>query len=263
MRSVVLTFDPHPATVLAPQRAPRLIQAERDKLDAIAQSGVDAVAVRAFDADYARLSPAQFVDDTLVGDLQAEAVFVGYDFTFGRNRAGTRKSLRDLGVSRGFAVHVVDPVSVEGIVASSTKVRQFVLEGRIEAAELILGRPFAVCGEVVTGAGRGRTIDVPTANVRPDGELLPGIGVYAAWVELPGSELAPAVVNVGAAPTFGERDVVVEAHLVDWSGDLVGKRIGVLFVKRLRDERRFSSPAELVAQIRRDIEAGRIVLAPS
>ena len=260
-KAVVLTFDPHPARVLAPQRAPRLIQAERDKLESLADTGVDAVAVQAFDAEYAQLSPAEFVDQTIVGALRAEAVFVGHDFTFGRNRAGTRKSLRDLGVSRGFAVHVVDPVSVEGIVASSSKVREFVLEGRVEAAQVILGRPFAVRGEVVTGAGRGRTIDVPTANVQPAGELIPGTGVYAAWTDLPSGESVASVVNVGAAPTFGRRDVVVESHLLDWSGDLVGARVGVKFVRRLRNEKRFSGPDELVAQIRRDIEAGKELLA--
>jgi riboflavin kinase/FMN adenylyltransferase len=258
---VILTFDPHPAKALAPDRAPPLIQAECDKLDRIAESGVDAVAVRSFDLDYAKLSPAEFIDQTLVEALRAEAVFVGYDFTFGRNRAGDRKSLRDLGVSRGFAVRVVDPVSVEGIVASSTKVREFVLEGRMEGAELVLGRPFAVRGVVETGAGRGSTIGIPTANVRPGGELIPRIGVYAARTELPDGSLIPTVVNVGAAPTFGTRDVVIEAHLLDWSGDLVQQRVGVHFVTRLRDERRFSGPEELVAQIRRDIEQGRDLLA--
>ena len=137
------------------------------------------------------------------------------------------------------------------------------LEGRVEAAELVLGRPFAVRGTVVTGAGRGRTIDVPTANVQPDGELLPRIGVYAAWAELESGERIPAVVNVGAAPTFGHRAVVVEAHLLDWSGDLVGQRLGVLFASRLRDERRFAGPEELVSQIRKDIQAGRDLLVPA
>jgi len=260
--AAVLTFDPHPAKVLAPERVPPLIQAQEDKLDLLEAAGVDAVALRTFDADYAGLSPAEFVDRTLVDALRAEAVFVGYDFTFGKHRAGDRKSLRDLGLSRGFAVHVVDPVSVEGIVASSTKVREFVLQGRMEAADLLLGRPFAVVGEVVTGAGRGRTIGVPTANVRPAGELLPALGVYAARAALPDGSLVSCVVNVGGAPTFGQGGVTVEAHLLDWEGSLLGDRVGVRFVRRLRAVRRFAGAEELVAQIQDDISEGRRVLEP-
>ena len=262
VEAVVLTFDPHPAKVLAPERAPPLIQAQEDKLQLLERAGVDAVALRTFDSAYAGLSPAEFVDRTLVGALRAEAVFVGYDFTFGKHRAGDRKGLRDLGVSRGFAVHVVDPVTVEGIVASSTKVREFVLQGRMEAADLLLGHPFAVVGEVVTGAGRGRTIGVPTANVRPAGELLPALGVYAARAALPEGPLVPCVVNVGGAPTFGQGGVSVEAHLLDWEGDLLGARVGVRFVRRLRAVRRFAGADELVAQIREDISEGRRILAP-
>lgn len=260
--AAVLTFDPHPAKVLAPDRAPPLIQAERDKLDAIAAAGLDAVVIRRFDAAFAALSPADFVDQVLVHDLDAAVVLVGADFTFGRGRSGDRRTLRDLGARHGFAVQVVDPIAVDGIVASSTKVREFVLEGRVEAAAPLLGRPFAVAGTVVAGAGRGRTLDVPTANVRPDGELLPRVGVYAARVAAEGGPAdAPAVVNVGAAPTFGEREVVVEAHLLDWSGDLAGRRLTVGLLSRLRDERRFPDAEALVAQIRDDIGRARQILS--
>ena len=257
--SVVLTFSPHPAKVLAPDRAPPLIQAEDDKIATIAAIGLDAAVLHPFDQALAALPPGKFVQQVLVDALGAGAVFVGTDFTFGRNRAGTRKTLRDLGARHGFSVHIVEPVAVQGIVASSTKVREFVLEGRPEAAALLLGRPFGVTGVVVPGAGRGRTIGVPTANLEPSSELQPRLGVYAGRVVHRGG-VDDAVINVGTAPTFGQRSVVVEAHLLDVDVQLDGERVEVQFHVLLRDERRFSGPEELVAQIRRDIDRARQVL---
>jgi riboflavin kinase/FMN adenylyltransferase len=257
--SVVLTFEPHPAKVLAPTFAPPLISTLARKLELIEQQGLDVTVVQPFDRAFAARSPIEFVDEVLVGGLGAKHVCVGHDFTFGRKREGTIGLLEELGRARGFGVTVVPAYSVDGIVCSSTKVREFVLEGRVDGAQLLLGRDPEVEGEVIRGDGRGRTIGVPTANVRPDNELLPKNGVYAGWGEWDGGERAGAAINVGTNPTFvaAGHPVSIEAHLLGVDRDLYGKRLRLGFMKRLRAEERFPSAEALIAQIRKDIEAAR------
>ncbi len=255
--AVVLTFEPHPAKVLAPAFAPPLITPLQRKLELIAAEGIDVTVVEPFDRELAARSPEAFVDELLVGGLGARRVCVGHDFTFGAQRAGTIERLQELGKSRGFEVTIVSAYSVDGMVCSSTKVREFVLEGRVDGARLLLGREPEVEGEVVNGDGRGRTIGVPTANVKSDTELLPKNGVYAGWGELPDGTRHAAAINVGTNPTFVAQGVAVsvEAHLLGVSMDLYGKRLRVGFTERLRAEERFPSADALIAQIRRDIEA--------
>lgn len=276
--SVVLTFQPHPAKLLAPGLAPPLICTPACKLHRIAATGVDVCVVEPFDAALAGLSPTEFVDQVLASALGAHEVVVGRDFTFGKRRGGDTALLTELALTRGFTLHLVDPVTVDGMVCSSTKVRQFVLEGRIEGAALLLGRDPEVLGTVTRGVGRGRTIGVPTANLRPETELLPAPGVYAGWAakvvhadaaddEVTGvaSRMAPletgprypAAINIGSNPTFGTGGALsVEAHLLDYPGDdLYGSRLVLGFRRRLRAERRFSSVEALVAQIKEDIAA--------
>jgi len=257
--SVVLTFDPHPAKVLAPAYAPPLITPLSRKLELIAAEGVDVAVVEPFDRAFAALTPDAFVKEVLADGLGARHVVVGYDFTFGAKRSGTVQLLADLGPRHGFGVTVVPPVSVEGIVCSSTKVREFVLEGRVDGAALVLGRAPEVEGEVVRGDGRGRTIGVPTANVRPATELMPKNGVYAGWaLRISDKKRWTAAINVGTNPTFVEGQTTrVEAHLLDCDEDLYGQQLRVGFVARLRDEERFASKDALVAQIHKDIEATR------
>jgi riboflavin kinase/FMN adenylyltransferase len=256
--AIVLTFDPHPAKVLAPAYAPPLICTPIRKLDRIAAAGVDACVVEPFDRDLAGLTPEAFIEQVLVAALGAREVVVGHDFTFGRGRAGDAHRLAALGAAHGFATTVVDPVTVDGIVCSSTKVREFVLEGRIEGAALLLGRDPEIEGTVVAGAGRGRTIGIPTANLRPDTELLPAVGVYAGWALLDDGARFDAAINVGTNPTFGGAALCIEAHLLDYpGGDLVGRAIRVGLTRRLRAERRFPSVEALVAQIKQDIAAVR------
>ena len=257
--SVVLTFDPHPAKVLAPAYAPPLITPLSRKLELIAAEGVDVAVVEPFDRAFAALTPDAFVKEVLADGLGARHVVVGYDFTFGAKRSGTVQLLADLGPRHGFGVTVVPPVSVEGIVCSSTKVREFVLEGRVDGAALVLGRAPEVEGEVVRGDGRGRTIGVPTANVRPATELMPKNGVYAGWaLRISDKKRWTAAINVGTNPTFVEGQTArVEAHLLDCDEDLYGQQLRVGFVARLRDEERFASKDALVAQIHKDIEATR------
>jgi riboflavin kinase/FMN adenylyltransferase len=259
--AVILTFDPHPARFFAPELAPPMITTLARRLELLAQAGADVVVIEPFDAAFAALEAPRFVADVLRGDLGAQHLVVGYDFTFGRARQGTPPLLVELGKSLGMGVTVVPPVSAGGVVCSSTKIREFVLEGRVEGARMLLGRPFELGGEVVRGAGRGRTLGIPTANVRPEGELLPRTGIYAARAGA-GALDRVAAVSVGTNPTFvsGEPHVTVEAYLLDFDGDLYGQRLELTFWARLRDERRFASVDDLLREIDRDIARTREIV---
>jgi riboflavin kinase/FMN adenylyltransferase len=259
--AAALTFDPHPARFLKPDLAPPLLMPLHRRLDLIAAEGIALAIVLRFDAALAATSPADFVHEVLARRLYAAGLVVGADFSFGARRAGTTDTLRDLAPEAGLAVSIVQPVRVDDIVASSTKVREFVLEGRVDGARLLMGRPFDLAGEVVTGAGRGRTIGIPTANLRADGELWPRLGVYVGEAFVAGGRYGAAI-NVGVAPTFGdENPVAVEAHLLDFTGDLVGAPLRLAFWRRLRDERRFTSRDALIAQIQADVATARALYA--
>ncbi len=256
----VMTFEPHPAKVLAPDLAPALITTSQGKLELISESGPAFSLVVEFNRVLAGFPPERFVTDLLLEGLHVGAVVVGYDFTFGARRSGSVSLLHSLGKDHGFDVIVADPYSVGGIVVSSTKVRAFVLAGRVYAASLLLGRPFVLSGSVVHGDARGRDIGFPTANVAVEEELLPAAGVYAAWCCFDDGQF-PAAVNVGSVPTFRtDGKVTVEAHILDWDGDLYGRRIKVEFVRRLRPERRFESVDSLVEEIHRDVARTREIL---
>src|SRR5262245_2656434 len=260
----VLTFEPHPARVLAPELAPPLILPLDRKLERIAECGIDMAVLEPFDAAFAQRSPESFVSDILVAALGTRDVVVGQDFTYGRGRAGTVETLAAAGLAQGFGVTAVEKVTARGLVASSSKIREFVLEGKVDGAARLLGQPFEVSGEVVRGAGRGRSIGVPTANLRTEQELLPRPGVYAGRARLGGAygKPWPAAINIGTNPTFTHEDVLsVEAHLIDFDQDLYGTRLTLQFLARLRGEERFPSAEALVAQIRHDIEATRSIVS--
>jgi riboflavin kinase/FMN adenylyltransferase len=261
--AAALTFQPHPGKVLQPELAPKLITLLPRKLELFAACGLAAAVVQPFTLEYARNSPRDF-EASLLDVLGARHIVVGYDFTYGAARAGTADTLREAAAARGAQVHVVPPVTVDGVVASSSKVREYILEGRVSAAQRLLGRPFDLDGTVVTGHGRGRGIGFPTANVDTPNELRPAAGVYAIRIRFKGGSEGtwhPGVANIGVKPTFGVNEVTIEAHLLDFSGDLYGKELRVQFLERLRAERRFGSVAELVGQIKRDVEAARTVIA--
>ncbi|HEY0840149.1 MAG TPA: bifunctional riboflavin kinase/FAD synthetase [Vulgatibacter sp.] len=259
--AAVLTFEPHPAKVLSPDFAPPLIATTARKLKTLEDAGVDAVIVQPFDRAYARTSAEDFVRRDLVGALGAKDVVVGYDFTFGKGRAGTPEVLARIAAGDA-SVHVVPAYARDSLVVSSSKIRELVLEGRVQPAADLLGKPFVLDGKVVPGRGRGRTIGIPTANVAPQTELLPATGVYAvrAAVEgLPGTFAGGA--NIGRKPTFDEEDLTVEVHLLGLDSDLYGRRMAVAFLERLRGEQRFASADELVARIRLDLDESRRVAA--
>jgi riboflavin kinase/FMN adenylyltransferase len=260
--AVALTFDPHPARVLAPGRVPPALTTPAQKAELLGELGLDVLATLPFTPEVAAMSPEAFVDVVLAGALGARQVIVGEEFRFGRGRSGDAATLVRLGRPRGFAAFAVPPVMDGGRPVSSSRVREVLAEGDVAHAASLLARPHFVDGTVVEGDRRGRTIGVPTANLDPDAALLPARGVYAGRCRLPGGGDCLAVVNVGERPTFGGGAVTVEAHLLDFSGDLYGKRLRLTFAVRLRAEQRFGSAEELVAQIRRDVERARALVSP-
>jgi riboflavin kinase/FMN adenylyltransferase len=256
-----LTFSPHPARLFNPDLAPPLITTEEQKLEAMAQCGLDAVVLEPFSRDFAALPPEEFVRRILAERLGARHVIVGEGFLFGRKKAGTVETLQQLGLEHGFEAHAVGTIRLHSIVVSSTKIREFILLGKVGGASLLLGRDYLVEGSVIPGKARGRTIGIPTANVATDNEILPRKGVYAGWARLPDGTVHRAVINIGTNPTFEKADVLsLEAHLLDCSLDLYGQRLGIHFTQRLREEQRFGSVDELVEAIHADIADAREIL---
>jgi riboflavin kinase/FMN adenylyltransferase len=258
---VTLTFEPHPIAVLAPERAPALLQPLRDRLAALRKLAVDVVVVQRFTREFATLEPDAFVEDFLLRHLVLVHVVVGYNVTFGRDRAGSGETLRRLGRVHGFGVDVVGPIEVDGEKVSSSALRGVLEAGDMRRAARLLARPYALRGRVVGGDRRGRTLGFPTANLhlRPR-LLLPPHGVYAVEVAIAGGRHS-GVLNIGVRPTFGERQLTVEVHLLDFSGDLYGQWLTVDFIERLRGEMPFTGPDALKAAIAGDVARARAVLA--
>lgn len=258
--AVAYTFDPHPAKVLAPKMAPPTICSLSERVRLLLSLGIDQVVAEPFDAAFSQITADEWASRYLVGQLHPAHVVVGFNFTYGKDRGGDAEHLRTTGAEYAFSVEIVEPVVLNGIVASSTRVREFLLEGNLQGAELLLGRRYAVTGKVVEGDRRGRTIGFPTANVEPDHELIPAHGVYATRIDVGDGVLRDSVTNVGKRPTFSGTHVTVETYVFDWTEDLYGKRVRIEMVERLRDERRFDGIDALVAQLNRDVEDARRVL---
>jgi len=261
--ATVLTFDPHPARVLHPDRAPAALTTLAQKEEILGSMGVDLLAVLPFDASVAGLSPEAFVRTVLLETLGARDVVVGEGFRFGRRREGDARGLLALGQRLGFSVHALPAVLSGGSPVSSSRVRDELARGDVGAARSLLGRPYFVDAAVVRGDGRGRAIGVPTANLEPENEILPAQGVYAGRCRIPGGRWLAAVVNLGDRPTFGGGRVTLEAHLIDFEGDIYGARVRLELHGRLRGEQRFGDVPALVARIRQDVaEARALVSAP-
>jgi riboflavin kinase / FMN adenylyltransferase len=251
----VLTFDPHPLEILNPAALPKLIMPFGVKRDVIDGLGVRELIVIPFDADFAKRSAEEFIEDVLIAKLGAEKVSVGENFRFGAKAKGDPAMLAQ---AAEFETRVVPLVEVDGETVSSTRIRALVAAGDMEGARHCLGAPFMVEGEVVGGDQRGRELGFPTANIVPDDRLaIPGHGVYAAF-----ADGVPAAVNVGIRPTFESgRGVLIETYLIDQEIDLYGAVLRVAFVERLRGEKRFANIEELIAQMRIDVEAAKRVCA--
>lgn len=260
--ATALTFEPPPLKVLRPQEAPRRISTNQQRMDWFGAVGMEAAVVLPFTRELAGMEAQDFVDQILVRRLQVRAVVVGDNFRFGHRHAGDVKFLRELGMRYGFEVVVHAPVMLKGEVVSSTRIRQLVTEGNVRHAALLLGRAFALTGEVVSGTGMGRKFTFPTLNLKPDQELLPARGVYITRTLLDGETSSHrSVTNVGIRPTFNGSRLSVETHLLDYSGNFSPERIEVRFWKRLREEKKFAGAEELKAQIAKDIAASNALFA--
>lgn len=256
LAALACTFDPHPLQVLQPERAPVPLTTLEDRLALMAETGIEATVVIGFTRAVAVMEPEAFVRDVLVGTLKARGVFVGFNHRFGRDARGDAELLKTLGAQLGFGAHIVAPLTVDGIPVSSSEIRSALRAGDLGRAVRLLGRPYSVEGDVVRGAGRGRTLGFPTANVRAASALPLPPGVYACQALLDGDRYR-AVINVGVRPTFGETELAVEAHLLDFSGDLYGRRLRLVFLRRLREERKFADVEALRRQIALDVDVAR------
>ena len=265
--ALACTFDPHPAVVLNPERAPHPIAGMDENAERMAACGLDAALVIPFTLEFSRIEAEDFVERVLVRALRVREVVVGFNHTFGRGARGTALQLRELGARHGFVTHVLPPFQVDGQIVSSSAIREALREGDVGLARAFLGRPYSVRGPVRRGAGRGRTLGFPTANLQPERPLLLAGGVYlarAVWTDptRPGSERSRgAVVNVGYRPTFGENEYWIEAFLFDWDGDLYDRTLTLHFLDRLRAEMRFDGVEALKRQVFADIETGRKMVA--
>ena len=268
--TAVYTFDPHPRRVLFPEEAEglRMLMTWDQLVAGLAEFEIDFLVRERFTPAFSALSPDEFLRDVIAERLGPREVFVGRDFHFGKGRAGSGEMLAARGPELGIRVQLVPQVCAGGADVSSTRIRAALAQGDVEDARTCLGRPYTVRGRVVEGDRRGRTLGFPTANLACENELVPAYGVYATRVRLfdpGGATLEPrwfeSVTNVGTRPTFALGRVLVEAHLLDFTGDLYGRRLELAFHQRIRAERRFSGPDELARQIAADAARARVLLA--
>lgn len=252
----VLTMRPHPRVFFAQDHAPNLLTSERKKLQLLEEAGIEAVFVLPFNAETADIEALDFIHRIVCGQCKAKALVVGHDCRFGKGAKGDFELLERVAPENGFTVEQVPPLVVGTERVSSTLIRERVLQGDLEHVQVLLGRKYSVMGEVVTGRGMGVKLGFPTANVKPHHSAVPAQGVYIAEVLVAGRKL-PAAVNIGIAPTIRHEDVTIEAHVLDFSQEILGEEIEIVFHKRVRPEKKFGSHKELTDQIDRDVEAAR------
>ena len=258
-KSVVLTFEPHPLKLLVPERCPQLITPYSKRLRLIEHFGMDAVAVIHFTREFASLSPEAFFRDILTRVFNVKAVFIGYDFSFGRDRTGSVENLKRLGKEHGIKVEVVAPFKAGDTPVSSTKIRQLVAEGKVETARELLGRYFFLSGEVVKGHNRGKSLGFPTANIETGHELFPARGVYATFLYYRGKRYRAAT-NIGVNPTFTNGALSIETYVVNFDEILYGCEVSISFVRKIRDEICFPSAGMLVKRMEEDIRIANEIL---
>ncbi len=255
---VVISFDPHPALSIS-GKAPLAITTTAAKTELLKMQGIDRIMVADFNEQFAQLSPQEFVSSVLVSRFQVREVVVGYDCAFGKDRAGDRWLLKELGAEYGFVVDVVEPYKLDGAVVSSTRIRTAISQGDLELARKLLGRSYSISGLVISGKGIGREIGYATANLQLQEQVLPPSGVYAVKVRVDKRQF-DGILNMGVQPTFGQNKFRVEVHLLDFEETLYGRDIEVFFVKKIRDEEVFATPAELADQIKKDETAASVIL---
>ena len=254
--AMAMTFWPHPEKFFAPHRDVRYLTSQGVKKALMGASGLDVTLIVPFTREFSETSPLDFIRKIVLGKVGAREVVVGYNFNFGKDRAGNARLLQEVAGQEGVPVHVMEPFVVGDQVVSSSRIRHFLSEGEVEAASRMLGRDYSILGEVKKGARRGAGLGFATANLSPSEAQLPRRGVYVAGMKVR-EKTYEGVVNVGVNPTFGGSDLSVEAHLFDFHEDLYDETLEVQFCRRLREERTFPSPEALVEQIKKDVAAAK------
>lgn len=258
-RSVVLTFEPHPLKILAPERAPRMILTRKDKLGLLKSFGLDAAIIQTFNREFARVEAEDFVRRYLIDRLKVHKVWVGRDLRFGKGRKGRVEDLVRWGAEAGFGVGIVDPIESEGVRISSSRIRSMIERGEMDGVRRFLGRYHFISGQVVRGHQRGRHLGFPTANIVTRTEVVPLDGIYATLVQL-AERHWPSVTNIGKNPTFGAGPRTIETHIFDFEGELYGRAVRLFFVRRIREEQKFPSAELLVEQMRKDVLSAQNIL---
>jgi riboflavin kinase/FMN adenylyltransferase len=259
--SIVFTFVPHPLSVIAPERAPKLLTTYKDKIKLIERSGIDVIICTHFTKNFAKISAEDFVREILCKTLNVREVFIGSNYLFGKGRKGSPELLKKIGGQCGFDVTIVEEIKIGDVTLSSSQIRRLIAKGKVDEASRFLGRRYSVEGIVIEGAKRGKSLlNIPTANLVTANELLPKDGVYAVTVDIDNTSFGGAT-NIGYNPTFTDKKFSFETHVLDFSGKLLGKTLRVHFVKRIRDEMKFSSVEDLKAQMNKDIEMIRMILS--
>ncbi len=257
--SIVYTFDPHPRVVLNKASEIPRITTYSERVEILGHLGVDVLILAEFTEQFAQQGPREFAEHLLMEELGASSVFVGGNFRFGKDRAGDAELLKKLGPEMGFKPYIIPPVLIDGERVSSSRIRQEIVNGNIAEANRLLGREFTIQGKVVHGHHRGKGLGFPTANIKPEPKIHPPTGVYAVYCRT-SSGVAPGVMNIGFNPTFKDRKVSYEVHILDYDGDLYGEFVKVYFLDRLRSEKSFSGPDELKEQIAKDVQRARGML---
>ncbi len=258
--SVVFTFVPHPLSVIAPERAPKLLTTYKEKITLIKKCGIDVIICANFTKEFATLKAEDFVKNVLCKIIEVKEIFIGSNYLFGKGRRGSPELLKSLGKECGFTVTVIDEIKMSDTTFSSSKIRTLVAKGKVDEASKFLGRLYSVEGMVISGAQRGKSLlKTPTANLSTANELLPKDGVYAVTVELDKKTYGGAT-NIGYNPTFKDKKFSFETHILDFDGELLGRTLKVNFIKRIRDEMKFSNVKELGIQLKKDLADIRQVI---
>ncbi|GER94259.1 bifunctional riboflavin kinase/FMN adenylyltransferase [hot springs metagenome] len=265
---VAITFEPHPVRVLAPERGLKMLTTFDDKARLISDTGIDVLICIGFSKEFAKTDPDRFIKEVIIDKIMAKWIIVGHNYAFGKGKKGTTELLRRRGKKYGFGVNVVRYAKVYDDIVSSSRIRSLILRGRVCEASQMLGRPYHIDGTVIKGAGRGASLlHTPTANITTSNELVPKEGVYAVKVSMCSRqgviayEIYDGVANIGKNPTFGDISKSYEAHLFDFSGNLLGQQIRIHFIDRIRDEKKFSGISELEDQIKKDIQKAKQILS--
>lgn len=251
--SVIITFEPHPLKILSPEQCPSLLTPFKKKMMLMEKTGVEKVLCIQFNKAFAEISPTEFVKNVLEGKLDAKKIVVGYNYRFGRGKSGNAQSLKETCSRLGIEVEVVEALTIDGTVVSSSKIRELIRDGEVEKASKLLGRDYPVIGKVIKGTHRGHALGFPTANLQITEELYPKPGVYGVNVEWH-DQRWEGLANIGFNPTFDGKTLTLEVHILNFDHEIYGDEMQISFVRRIRDEMRFHSQQELIEQIRKDIE---------